>query len=274
MYSGNIGEFTSDSETCNQLCAFSTGGTFNAFRAPSFDFYQAQADPYKTRLNSFALSGFSQDTWHVHPRVTMNVGMRYEYFSRPRDKDDQLWNFDPVANGLVQQNHVAVQDPYGNPCTASTGEYPSLPAALAGTSFSPSQGSWICNPLSSHANQIIAKDTNNFAPRVGFAWDVWGSGRTVVRAGVGWFFDQLPSTYMSQLMFNRPIGSSRPNGLYGTLIDAAHCPIFNLASCGLGTTIVQPATQASVYDFAGLTGADYSAVPQPFAIYGRDTNHS
>src|SRR5438067_12608235 len=205
MYSGNIGEFTSDSEACNQLCDFFSGGLINAFSSPSFDFYQAQADPYKTRLNSFALSGFIQDTWHVHPRVTMNVGMRYEYFSRPRDKDDQLWNFDPVANGLVQVNHVGVEDPYGNPCSSSTGAYPT-PAAIVAL-FSPSNGSWNCSPLTSHANQIIAKDTNNFAPRVGFAWDVLGSGRTVVRAGVGWFFDQLPSYYISQLMFNRPINA-------------------------------------------------------------------
>src|SRR5438874_4467095 len=278
MYSGNIGEFTSDSETCNQLCAFSTGGTFNAFRAPSFDFYQAQADPYKTRLHSFAMAGFIQDTWHVNPRVTLNAGVRYEYFSRPKDKDDNLWNFDPVANGLVQANHAGVQDPYGNPCSASTGDYPSLPAALAGTSFSPSQGSWNCNSLSGHANQIIAKDTNNFAPRVGFAWDVCGSGRTVVRAGVGWFFDQLPSSYISQLMFNRPISPSTPNALFGTIIDAGGqpcCPVKFIASCGIGTTIVNPAVQASPYlpDTVN-NGAFYSAAAQPFAMYARDTDHS
>src|SRR5438874_6140910 len=274
MYSSDIGEFTSDSETCNGFCALGTGGAaINAFASPSFDFYQAQADPYKTRLHSFAVAGFVQDSWHLNPRVTLNAGIRYEYFSRPKDKDDNLWNFDPQANGLVQVNHVGVEDPYGNPCSPTTGAFPT-PAAVVAL-FSPSKGLWNCQPLSqNHANQIIAKDTNNFAPRLGFAWDVWGSGRTVVRAGVGWFFDQLPSTYISQLMFNRPVGSSRPNGLYGTLIDAAHCPIFNLASCGLGTTIVQPATQASVYDFAGLTGSDYGAVPQPFAIYGRDTDHS
>ncbi len=71
VYSSNIGEFTSDSESCNGLC------NGNAFQRPTFDF--AQFNPtYSGKFSSWALAGYIQDTWRVHPRITVNMGLRYE----------------------------------------------------------------------------------------------------------------------------------------------------------------------------------------------------
>jgi hypothetical protein len=268
IYSSNIGQFTSDSETCGEGCGF--GGTGNNFRAPSFDFAQRQAEAYSGQFHSYAFSGYVQDTWRFAPRWTLNYGLRYDYFSVPTERNDRIWNFDPVANGLVQQGRAAVQDPYGNSCPGSF-PYDSFSAYVSPLiSLFP----WTCKPVGS--GKIGKSDKNNFAPRIGMAWDVFGSGKTVLRAGFGTYYDQLPINLTSQLMLNRPTSLSNANGLLGTAVDLAGsgiCPNF-FGACGLGSSIVNPAVQAST-SFDGVNSFSfYGASAQPFGVYARDVAHS
>ncbi len=87
-------------------------------------------------------AGFLQDDWRLTPRITINLGLRYEYVP-PVTEQNNLWgNFDPNApTGLIQATHQ--------------------------------------NPA------VYNGDKNNWAPRLGMAWDVGGKGTTVVRAGGG-----------------------------------------------------------------------------------------
>ena len=58
--------------------------------------------------------------------------MRYEYFSVPTEAHNKAWNFDPKANGLVQQGTTTTLDQYGNACGTVLASDPSLPASIAG----------------------------------------------------------------------------------------------------------------------------------------------
>jgi len=78
---------------------------------------------------------------------------------------------------------------------------------------------WICNNNTGAFNQIVRPDRNDFAPRAGLAWDVFGSGKTVVRMAGGLFYDQLPASYTTQLMYNRPTTFANGNALYGVVRD-------------------------------------------------------
>jgi hypothetical protein len=243
VYSSDIGQFASDASiSCNQACP---GGFPVAFTYPSFDFAQSQTAPYSARLHSYAVAGFIQDSWRVHPRVTVNLGLRYEFFSVPREKNNQLWNYDPVANGLVQAGQANVQDPYGYSC-GSPAFYEGIPAAQGGGTFFPIF-SWTCNSAGTGA--FGKTNYRNFGPRVGLAWDIFGSGKTVLRLGYGLFYDQLPLNYFAHLMYNRPTGvaNGNPNATYGivTEINATGFCSGQGNTCGSGNSFLNPATAAA-----------------------------
>ena len=93
-------------------------------------------------LTNQGYAGFLQDDWRVKPRLTLNLGVRYELNTVVHDKNGMQANFDPVR-GMVQSDN-----PYHG-------------------------------------------DHNNFAPRVGFAWDIRGNGKTVLRVGSGIIYETL-----------------------------------------------------------------------------------
>jgi outer membrane receptor protein involved in Fe transport len=93
---------------------------------------------------------YLQDTFRWTPRLTLNLGMRWDYFGIPGEKGNLFYRFDPNTCGL---------DANGS-----------------------------CSNLSA-VNQLYDKDYNNFAPRVSFAYDTTGKGKTVIRAGWGLFYD-------------------------------------------------------------------------------------
>ncbi|HTR38854.1 MAG TPA: TonB-dependent receptor [Bryobacteraceae bacterium] len=99
-----------------------------------------------TGFNRYA--GFFQDDWRISRRLTLNLGLRYEYEPPQVDSHNAWGNFDPHSpSGLVQQTN---------------------------------------------GNALYSTDHRDFAPRVGFAWDVTGKGTTVVRAGTSIGFDTVP----------------------------------------------------------------------------------
>ncbi len=118
----------------------------------------ALGDPnIKTTQNDFFF--FFQDDWRVMRNLTLNLGLRYEYSTTP---------FNPIIEKINARE-----------ASAST--------AIFDTAF----------PLSSRTASLLPNDTNNWAPRVGFAWspdfDFFGGrfsgGKTVIRGGFGVSYD-------------------------------------------------------------------------------------
>jgi outer membrane receptor protein involved in Fe transport len=103
---------------------------------------------------------FVQDDWRVHPRLTLNLGLRYELplnWVHPAD----WWG----TFHLGQQSRVIPNAPPGM-------VFPGDPGIGRG---------------------LFNTDKNNFAPRIGFSWDPFGNGRTAVRGAYGIFYDTINS---------------------------------------------------------------------------------
>ncbi|MEP6922877.1 MAG: TonB-dependent receptor, partial [Pyrinomonadaceae bacterium] len=96
-------------------------------------------------------SFFANDDWKAHPRLSLNLGLRYEVSSVSREKNGLLQNFD-----LATLRYTA------------TGQ------------------------------KLYNADKNNFGPRFGFAFDVFGTQKTVLRGGYGIFYNrELPASFGS-----------------------------------------------------------------------------
>src|SRR5207248_102272 len=120
----------------------SAGANTSAFRAPSFDYALNQQPNFNGLFNAPNYAGYAQDSWKLTPRITVNMGVRYEFFGVPKEANDQIWNYDPVANGLVQQGGSTVVDPFGQPCTGAVTSFltDSIPRSISNNQF----GQWQC----------------------------------------------------------------------------------------------------------------------------------
>lgn len=131
------------------------------------------------RVNDW--SGFLQDDWKVNDRLTLNLGLRYDFYGYPKDTRGRLVNFLP--------------DQFRQGTTASPAGAPNgfVQAAGGGLSGVPEVD-----------ETLVPSDKNNFAPRVGFAYRLNDSGTLVARGGYGIYYDKFSTRYANTQLLNYP----------------------------------------------------------------------
>ena len=144
-------------------------------------------------------NGFVQDDWKISPRLTVNLGLRYDLYGLPVEDQGRLVNFIPgqVRTGTPPNGFVQAE---GGP--------------LAGVPFV--------------EKTLVPVDKNNFSPRVGFAFDLWGDQSVVVRGGYGVYYDRISTRYANTQLFNYPYFALGV-GLVNSLVPQPS-PLFRAAS--------------------------------------------
>jgi Carboxypeptidase regulatory-like domain len=130
-----------------------------------------QDAPVRKTDNGAYISLFAQDDFRVHPRVTLNLGARYDLQFPYTDPDDRKLAYVPG-----QQSQVSPTAPVGL-------LFPGDPGISRG---------------------IVKTDMNNIAPRVGVAWDPMGDGRMSVRAAYGMFYGSITGNEWNTTADNQP----------------------------------------------------------------------
>ncbi|HET6647843.1 MAG TPA: TonB-dependent receptor [Pyrinomonadaceae bacterium] len=151
-------------------------------------FIQGFGNPNSTIKNK-PLAFFAQDSWKLRPNVTLNYGLRYD----------------------VELTDTIAPTPFTDP--------------LTGISLSASDLLTAQDAVG--VQQGFPRDTNNFAPRIGVAWDINNNGKTVLRAAYGLFYDHpllavafnsdIADASQQQQYFNVLPGNPAPNQLLNLL---------------------------------------------------------
>jgi outer membrane receptor protein involved in Fe transport len=136
-------------------------------------------NPSRIAVNN--LGFFVQDSWKTTKRLTLELGLRYDWNATPTEAQDRFVNFIAATDSLVQ-----VSSPY-------------------------------------------KQNNKNFQPRLGFAYDVFGSGKTVVRGAYAILTDQPITGLVTGLTNNPPLGNplsfvgggAKPTTTYATLLADA-----------------------------------------------------
>jgi hypothetical protein len=145
---------------------------------------------------------FFQDNWQIHPKVTLNLGLRYEIITPFVDEDDLMINFDPNTskNPGFQGRFIVPSEKAFSRLDPRFVAYGVVTAEEAGV-----------------GRGLVNTDKNNLAPRLGIAWRL--SGRDVLRGGYGVYYPTSAAQGMRDALatngFNQGVTKTGTLGLPG-----------------------------------------------------------
>jgi hypothetical protein len=136
---------------------------------------------------------YANDTWKLRPNMTLTFGLRYSQFPSAHVDNDEMSNFIPQFYDGVSYTSALI-----TPATAGTHGLP---------------------------RSLVKSFKAGFQPRVGVAWDVFGDGKTAVRAGFGRYFSRSNVIEdVNRMVGNPPWVKSVDSGWSGATDTLAGCP--------------------------------------------------
>jgi len=134
------------------------------------------------------LSWYLADDWKVSQTLTLNLGVRWDWFGWPTELDGRIGNLDLSE----------LTDP-DNPANIFI-----LPENVEATGFKAIDATVAATARAENRHTLAGQDLNNFQPRVGFAYSPLHSNRIVLRGGYGIFFDRPSAAFMNTVFSNYP----------------------------------------------------------------------
>ncbi len=143
---------------------------------------------------------FVQDDWKFSKRLTLNLGLRYDIYQRHTEENNLATTFIRGSNQPLISNIST-----GAGWLQSANSLAGTPGCDSATQIAQAQLQGVCGAGGFAASKELGKgDNNNFGPRLGFAWDVFGNGKTAIRGGFGVSYEGTLYNPLSNSRWNLP----------------------------------------------------------------------
>jgi hypothetical protein len=199
-------------------------------------------------------SAYINDNWKVSPKLSLQLGLRYDALPHAWERAEQLSNFEPNTYIPV----APVWESYNNNAISPSSVGVSAPTGFGGVSY------YLNGMVTPGQNGVpkgaVTNDYSTLQPRVGFSYDVTGVGKTVLRGGFGTFYERLqgndiyglansnlPYEYtpsVSSIYYSNPYcawSSSLPTSNTANCLSSTSLPILPAGLTTLATTYKAPA---------------------------------
>jgi hypothetical protein len=160
----------------------SIGDPYTAFLLGNPDYTEVSSTNNPTMNGlGYAYAGFAQDDWKITPSLTLNLGLRYELHPPLKEQDYNTATFEPNYSAATGSGQVSGAVVVSNAQAASDASSAFL-SAIAPTPLLTASQAGV-------PEELRFTDKSDWGPRIGFSWQPYRNGRTVVRGGWGRFIE-------------------------------------------------------------------------------------
>lgn len=183
---------------------------------------------------------YANDNWRIASRLTLNLGVRYDGMPHAFERYDQFANFVPGSYN-ASSGYPLNADGTLNPNSLTT--FGGQPFYLNGIRIAGANG---------FPRGVVQDKFNTWQPRIGFAYDVYGDGKTVVRGGFGLFFERVQGNDVYNAALNPPF-AYQPSAT-------------NVFFSNPNTSVLTGTTTSQIFP-STLTNLQYSYSPPATAMF-------
>jgi hypothetical protein len=180
-----------------QASCYQGDGLMDMLLGMSSNYDQQASAPIDHYVNQTP-SAYVMDNWHVTPRLSLQLGIRYDALPHAWERNNVLANFDPTS---FTSSATPSWEKDGSMLSTGPGFQTYTIAGIAGPYYT--NGLRIAGQ-GGFPRGLVKNDYDTVQPRIGFSEDLFGNGKTVLRGGFGTFYERIQGNDIYDAATNAP----------------------------------------------------------------------